>query len=69
MTRSTTGDAEIDSRVALLIAFAKHANVLKFVLSREELKTHKRRIDKIAKEVIEALPVVFMSTVIVVSSS
>ncbi|WP_369742821.1 GPP34 family phosphoprotein [Pseudidiomarina sp. PP-1MA] len=40
---------EIDAKVAILVALAKSAYLLKEVFSKDELKTHKERIDKIAK--------------------
>lgn len=40
---------EIDPRVALMVALAKSAYLLKDVFSKEELKTHKKRIEQIAK--------------------
>lgn len=40
---------EIDPRVALMVALAKSAHVLNDVFSKEELKTHKVRIEQISK--------------------
>ncbi|WP_417666406.1 GOLPH3/VPS74 family protein [Pseudidiomarina sp.] len=40
---------EIDPRVALMVALAKSAHVLNDVFSKEELKTHKARIEQISK--------------------
>lgn len=40
---------EVDPRVSLLVALAKSANLLKTVFSKDELYTHRKRIDKIAK--------------------
>ena len=40
---------EIDPRIALTVSLAKSSDLLKSVFSKDELKTHKERIEKIAK--------------------
>jgi len=40
---------EVDPRISLLVALAKSANLLKTMFSKDELKNHRERIDKIAK--------------------
>lgn len=60
---------EVDPRIALMVALAKSAYLLENVFSKDELKTHKKRIETIAKgeelgmiakEVIDGVQVAIM---------